>query len=69
MQITDRPTAVAEVRALRDAGHNTALYSYSGRGRYVALDLDAPIVEIVDALDELGLDAEAAEDEALRLVR
>lgn len=43
-------------------------YTATGSQTTVELDLDAPIVEIVDALFEAGLPSNRAEDEALRLV-
>lgn len=63
---TSRDEAIAAVNALHAEGQAATLYSHAGR--YVALDLDAPIVDVTDALFDLGLDTERAEDEALRLV-
>ena len=63
---TNQAQAIKAVYALHDAGHAATLHSHDGR--WIALDLDAPVVDVVDALDELGLDANDAEDVAHRLV-
>lgn len=63
---TDRQAAVKEVYRLHDAGHAATIHSF--QGRHAALDLDAPIVDVVDLLDDLGLDSDDAMDTALRLV-
>lgn len=67
---TDRDAAVAAVHALHNAGRAATLYSFVGHygPGYVALDLDAPVVDVVDALSELGLADDRAQDEGLRLV-
>lgn len=41
----------------------------TAKRRFVALDLNGPFVDIVDALLDAGLDCEDAEDEAWRLVQ
>lgn len=62
----DPDEAIADVRALHADGAAATLVSHAGR--YLALDLDAPIVDVTDALLDLGLDLHAAEDAAHRYV-
>jgi hypothetical protein len=64
---TDRPAAIAAVHDLHDAGRAAGLVG-PVNGRFVALDLDAPFVDVVDALIELGLGCNEAEDVAWKRV-
>lgn len=62
-----REEAAADVHALHDVGRAATLYGPVA-GRFLALDLDAPVVDVTDALFDLGLGSDHAADEALRLV-
>lgn len=62
----NRDHAAAAVETLTAAGRHATLWRHAGR--YVAIDLDGPFVEIVDLLLEIGLECEAAEDVAWHLV-
>ena len=62
-----REGAVRAARRLHDAGHAATVVSYLGR--YAAIDLDRTVVEIKEALFDLGYGSEAAKTEAWRLIR
>ncbi len=62
-----REGAVRAVRHLHDTGHAATVVSYLGR--YAAIDLDRTVVEIKEALVDLGFSSEAATTEAWRLIR
>ena len=73
VQITDtivqtdtREEGVREVYALHDKGHAATLY---GSGPFLAIDLDAPYVDVFDAIYDLLGDDERAEGEAMRLIK
>ena len=62
-----RNAAVKAAYHLQDAGHAATVVSYLGR--YAAIDLDRTVVEIKEALVDLGFSSEAATTEAWRLIR
>ena len=62
-----RGAAVKAAYRLQDAGHAATVVSYLGR--YAAIDLDRTVVEIEEALVDLGFGSEAAKTEAWRLIR
>jgi hypothetical protein len=60
---------VQEVHALHAKGHAAKLVGPMPNEQWLALDLDAPIVDIVDALFDAGLSANEAEDRAWRYLQ
>lgn len=75
-QITDtivstdtREEGVKAVYSLHDQGNAAKLVGPMPNGRFLALDLDAPIVDIVDALFDAGMSSNESEDAALRYVK
>lgn len=75
-QITDtivstdtREEGVKAVHALHDQGNAAKLVGPMPNGRFLALDLDAPIVDVTDALFDAGLSSNEAEDAASRYVK
>ena len=73
VQTDNRADGITAVHALHDKGNAATLYGPVG-GRFLAVDLDAPFVDIVDALADLLFGhvedySVTAEDEAMRLVK
>ena len=75
-QITDtivstdtREEGVKAVYALHDRGNAAKLVGPMPNGQFLALDLDAPFVDIVDSLFDAGLSSNEAEDAAMRYVK
>ncbi|MFN2345589.1 MAG: hypothetical protein ABR616_07725, partial [Dermatophilaceae bacterium] len=64
-----RRNAVTAVASIRREGADRHAVVYRHGNEFVALDLDEPFASIVDDLYDLGLDSNAAEDEAWRLVQ
>lgn len=69
VQTDTREEGVKAVYALHDRGNAARLVGPLDSGRFLVLDLDAPIVDIVDALFDAGMSANEAEDAALRYVK
>lgn len=62
-----REGAISAARRLHDRGHAATVTDH--QGVFIALDLDRTVVEIKEALFDLGLGSEAAKTEAWRLIR
>ena len=64
-----REEGVKAVYALHDQGNAAKLVGPFDNGRFLALDLDAPVTDITDALVDAGMSATEAQDAALRYVK
>jgi len=62
-----RTGAVNAARKLHDRGRAATVADHNGV--FIALDLDRTVVEIKEALFDLGLGSDAAKTEAWRLIR
>ena len=64
-----REGAVRAARRLHDRGHAATVVGPMPRGWFAAIDLDRTVVEVKEALFDLGLGSDAAKTEAWRLIR